>query len=182
MKRFILTMLAIIAITMTASAQMPTDEGQLKALYDFSSKFTLVKIQSIKPYAVMWYPVTYYDYYAGTGKKMNPRNVGINAVYALSDNEKKKFVAQLNQLDKKITVHLATQKELTDAINYRRYNIQSENGPYNVVTRGFYIAMDKASYERMQQLRKRYNSRGGNNGLFDNVDNSETITITSGKK
>ena len=177
MKKTILTMLAIFAMTLTVSAQMPTNPEQLKALYDFSSKFTLVRIKSVKPYAVMYYPVTYYDYFAGMGKKMNPRNVGINAVYALSDAEKKKLVAQLNKLDKKITVRLATNKELTDAINNRRYNIQSENGPYNVVTKGFYISMDEASYKRMQQLRSQYKRHTQNNGddIF-NVDNSSNVS------
>ena len=183
-------MLAIIAITITASAQFPTDEGQLKALYDLSSKFTLVKPQSGKPYAVMWYPVTNYNHFAVYGKKWD-KYLGINKVIVMPDGIKKMLVNKINKFDSKLKVRVATHKELTDAINNRRYNIQSENGPYNVVTKGFYLSMDEASYMRMQELRKRYNNRGGNNGnpdanngLFDNVDNSghETITITSGKK
>lgn len=175
-------MVAVFAMTTTVSAQMPADKGQLKALYDFSSKFTLVKPQSghLKPYAVMWYPVTYYDYYAGTGKKMNPRSVGINAVYMLSDVEKKKFVEKLNKLDKKITVRLASNEELRTAIDNRRYNIQSENGPYNVVTKGFYISMDQASYKRMQELRKKYKpqAQGDVDDIF-NVDNSHNISTNA---
>ena len=60
--------------------------------------------------------------------------------------------------------HIASTSELYKALNLH-YNIQSENGPYSIATKGFYLATDYTGYQRMKALAKKYGTPGGGGGV-----------------
>ena len=60
--------------------------------------------------------------------------------------------------------HIASTSELYKALNLH-YNIQSENGPYSIATKGFYLVTDYTGYQRMKALVKKYGRPGGGGGV-----------------
>lgn len=164
----ILTMLLAAFVTgsaLTAGAQNLSQQrrAQLKAS---STKFTLVKVGKNKKnwFALMYFPVSYGDYYGVTGVNKRPRNESITDVMMMSDTDKKKFLKALNAFDKKMKFHIASTSELYKALNLH-YNIQSENGPYSIATKGFYLVTDYTGYQRMKALAKKYGTPGGGGGV-----------------
>ena len=171
MKKVVFLLVALMGMATSAVAQN-YDSNRQKAMYDASSKFIVVD----KKFAVMNYPVTYYDYYAVTGKKANGRN-SITAVMPMSTNDRARFSQAASAIDKKMTFHVATTNELQQALQ-KKLNIQSEAGPYNFTTQGFYLAMDYQRYLRMQSLRKQY---GGDN-VRTSSNKSSKLIGTSNKE
>jgi uncharacterized protein YjhX (UPF0386 family) len=112
----------------------------------------------------MYFPVSYGDYYGVTGVNKRPRNASITDVMMMSDTDKKKFLKKLNAFDKKMKFHIASTSELYKALNMH-YNIQSENGPYSIATKGFYLVTDYTGYQRMKALVKKYGRPGGGGGV-----------------
>ena len=109
-----------------------------------------------KWYVLMYYPVSYGDYYSVTGINKRPRNANIfDIITGLSESEKKQFLKACNSIDSRMQVRIATPNELQYALN-KKYNISSENGPYSIATNGFYLYMSYNSYLRMRELRKQY--------------------------
>lgn len=150
-KNLILTILFAMAV-LNASAQ----HGSTGELVNLAQKFMLIKTK--KPYAVMSYPVTYWDYYIITGKNIRPTYRSAVDVAPISGHEDRVKVAKkASQLYSGITVHVATASELHTALGLR-YNISSENGPYSHATSGFYLAMDYDSYKKMKKLVSQYRS------------------------
>ena len=150
MKKLFFVFVALLGMTTVTMAQN-YDNNRKKAMYDASGKFTVVD----NKYAVMYYPVTYYDYYAVTGKKVNGRK-GINDVMPMQQNDRVRFAQDASALNKKVSFHVASSSELQQALQKKK-NIQSESGPYNTSTKGFYLAMDYQSYQAMQALRNQHN-------------------------
>jgi len=159
MKKVLLAIVALIAIATTVSAQ--TDKKRIIA--NFAAKFVVVD----KKYAVMNYPVTQYDYLCIT-RKPNQGNKNINAVKVLTPNEQQNFARQITAFDSKIKAHVASSAELQTAL-LKKFNIQSESGPYNTSTKGFYIAVDYASYQYMQKVRNEF-LKSGKEGLIGTSD------------
>lgn len=156
----ILVFMVLMALALTAGAQNLNSQRRAQ-LVASSTKFTLVKIgKNTKDwYALMYFPVSYGDYYGVTGKNKRPRYASITDVMPMSDMDKKKFVQACNSFDNRMKFHVASNNELQKAVN-KRYNIQSENGPYSFATKGFYLAMDYESYKRMKALVKKYGRTG----------------------
>ena len=124
----------------------------------------------------MNYPVTYSDIAKITGANaMMPANASISSVVPKRESTIKTVLEKANAIDSKIKVHVATGGELQKAIN-KRLNVQSELGPYNSSTTGFYLAMDEASYNRMIELREYYENGSqrttSGSEVFENIDNS----------
>lgn len=159
MKKYLLTLVALMGIVVATSAQ--TDKKRIIA--NFAAKFVVVD----NKYAVMNYPVTLYDYLCITRKK-NEGNKDINAVKVLTTNEQQNFARQITAFDSKIKAHVASSGELQTAL-LKKFNIQSENGPYNTSTKGFYIAVDYASYQYMQKVRNEF-LKSNKEGLIGTSD------------
>lgn len=159
MRKLMILLTAFFAMNMTAKAQdWLGDPARVKAVSDFLKKFRLVTQETPK-YAVMNYPITYYDVYAITGEWTNPRNVAINDVIVLSQTKQIDMAKQASQFyvvnrQSKIKFNRATDSQLSKAIHHR-LNIQSELGPYNYTTKGFYLSMSGDSYKNLQQFQKK---------------------------
>ena len=164
MKKMLVWMV-LMALALTAGAQNISQQRRAQ-LTASSTKFTLVKIGKNKKnwYALMYFPVSYGDYYGVTGVNKRPRNASITDVMMMSDTDKKKFLKTLNAFDKKMKFHIASTSELYKALNLH-YNIQSENGPYSIATKGFYLVTDYTGYQRMKALVKKYGRPGGGGGV-----------------
>lgn len=144
----------LFAITLTATAQ---NDNQMSALISLSNKFTLIKWdkQDSKTwYAVMSHPISYYNYYAVTGKNIRPKNRDVNDVITRGV-DREKFAAKASSLYSGMFFHVATATELQRALA-KHYNISSENGPYSCATSGFYLACDYKTYKRMKLKVKEY--------------------------
>ena len=161
---FIMTAL-LVAIVMGATAQNMSSQRRAQ-LVASSTKFALIKDGKNKKnwFAVMYFPVSYGDYYGVTGVNKRPRNESITDVMMMSDTDKKKFLKALNAFDKKMKFHIASTSELYKALNLH-YNIQSENGPYSIATKGFYLVTDYTGFQRMKALAKKYGTPGGGGGV-----------------
>ena len=179
MKKILLLMVVLIATSVTTTAQdWMKDNNRVQAVYDFFGKF--IYVDKEKPaYCVMNYPITYMDVYAITGKWTNPHGVSINAVVNVPDGERKKLATQAQQFYNNLNVHVATSSELSRALKLR-YNIQSEGGPYNYSTKGFYLATPKRSYVKILLLRKKLKPiiQSNDNGIFD-IDNSQNTSTST---
>lgn len=130
-------------------------ETYLKSL---STKFVVIKEgeDTKKWYVLMFYPVSYGDYYGVTGINKRPRNANIfDVITSLSEPEKERFVKAINSIDSRMQVRIATANQLQNALS-KKYNISSENGPYSIATNGFYLYMSYNSYLRMRELRKQH--------------------------
>ena len=188
MKKLMILLTAVFAMSMTAKAQdWLGDNARVKAVSDFLQKFRLVTQETPK-YAVMNYPITYYDVYAITGKWTNPRNVAVNDVVVMTLDQQKDLASQASQLyvinnQSKMAMELATDDQLNKAIQHR-FNIQSEQGPYNHTTKGFYLSMPSKSNiaksifkKDLEKILSSSTQTGESGGLFD-VDNSPNNTTT----
>ena len=193
MKKLMILLTAVFAMSITANAQdWKADLARVKAVSDFLKKFSLVTQGSAATsYAVMNYPITYYDVYAITGKWTNPRNVGINDVVVMTLDKQKDLASQASQLyvinnQSKMAMELATDDQLNKAIQ-KRINIQSESGPYNHSTKGFYLSMPFKSNtvklrfkKELEKILASSTQTGEPGGIFD-VDNSLNISTTIDK-
>lgn len=110
------------------------------------------------PYAVMSHPITYWQYYVVTGKKITPPSKSVTEVAPFyTDNKaKENFAKQASLLWGGIKVHVATAAELQTALKYH-YNISSESGPYSHTTKGIYLAMSEANYKKMMKWVQQHN-------------------------
>ena len=155
MKKIFLTMFVLTVITLTATAQ---DGNRRSAQISLAQKFVLVKYDKDDQktwYAVMSFPVTYYNYYAVTGRNIRPQNKDINSVIMMGDNEKQKFAHAASNLFDGVTFRVASTTELHRALS-KHFNIQSENGPYSCATNGFYLSCSYKTYKRMKKLINEY--------------------------
>ena len=146
MKKLLILLTAVFAMSMTAKAQeWKNDHARVQAVADFLKKFRLVTQETPK-YAVMNYPITYYDVYAIIGRWTNTRDVGISDVVRMTPEQQKELAEQASQLyQSKMKLELATDDKLSKAIHHR-LNIQSELGPYTNATKGFYLSMSMESF------------------------------------
>ena len=152
MKKIFAVLVALMAFGATVSAQT-YDANRKKALVDASKKFVNVPDGSYQSnFAVTNYPITYKDYYAVTGKRVNGKN-SFTAVMPMTQSEQQAFLKAANSIDAKMQFRVASAAELQKALQKKK-NIQSENGPYNVTTKGFYLSMSYSSKLRMMQLVK----------------------------
>lgn len=189
MKKLMILLTAVFAMSITANAQdWKADLERVKAVSDFLKKFSLVIQESAATsYVVMNYPITYYDVYAITGKWTNPRNVAVNDVVVMTLDQQKDLASQASQLyvinnQSKMAMKLATDDQLSKAIQ-KRINIQSESGPYNHSTKGFYLSMSFKSNtaklrfnKELEKILASSTPTGESGGLFD-VDNSYNGTV-----
>lgn len=183
-------------MSMAAHAQdWLEDYNRSKAIGDFLSKFRVVLKENPK-YAVMNYPITYYDIYAITGEYTNPKNVGIDEVVMMPDNEQKEIAKKASLLYvnastkvSKLKTEVARPIQLSKAIQHR-INIQSEGGPYTYATKGFYLSIPYESYLSLTGLKKKVyeklsSQNPDNSGIFDidvtNAFSPGTITVTPAK-
>lgn len=134
-------------IKTSATTTPAADQGRISAIKGFATKFVVVN----KKFAVMNYPVTYYDYYAIYGKKATPpAGRGITEVMYITDTQKKNIAETATKYFTGSTIRVATSAVLHEALQ-RHLNIQSESGPYNSVTKGFYLYMDYKSYQNFMK-------------------------------
>ena len=137
-------------IKTTATTTPSADQERISAIKGFATKFVVVN----KKFAVMNYPVTYYDYYAIYGKKATPpAGRGITEVMYVTDTQKKNIAGAATKYFTGATIRVATSAVLHEALQ-RHLNIQSESGPYNSVTKGFYLYMDYKSYQNFMKYVK----------------------------
>ena len=161
MKKILFTTLALLTIVLTATAQETREKvsrNRISAQISFAQKFMLIKLDKKNEktwYAVMSYPVTYYNYYAVYGKNVKPQGRDINDVMMMGDKKKRDFAADAAKLYSGLSFHVATATELQRALG-RNYNVASENGPYSHATNGFDLACPYSTYLRMKKLIKAY--------------------------
>ena len=153
-------MLVLFALVQAATAQETekVSGNQRSAQISLAQKFMLIKYDKNNTktwYAVMSYPVTYYNYYAVYGKNVKPYGKDINDVMMMGDKKRHDFAAAASSLFSGLSIHVATATELHRALA-KHYNLSSENGPYSHTTNGFYLACDYSTYKRMRKLIKMY--------------------------
>lgn len=147
MKKILVLMIAVFAMSMTASAQKVSRDEQANAMIDMMRMFVPVG----KEFAVMTYPVTWREYRVISGKKP-PKGTSIMSVVMLSSPEQKKVADDLTKHDGNgVKYRVATSAELQKALQ-KKINISSETGPRNYATKGFYLAISYNDYLKIQQM------------------------------
>lgn len=147
MKKILVLMIALLAVTTTVSAQKVSREEQANAMIDMMRMFAPVG----KEFAVMTYPVTWRQYRVISGKKL-PKGTSIMSVVMLSSPEQKKVADAMTKNDGNgVKYRVATSAELQKALQ-KRINISSEAGPHTHVTKGFYLAISYNDYLKIQQM------------------------------
>ncbi|MBQ6768916.1 MAG: hypothetical protein IJP46_09695 [Prevotella sp.] len=157
MKKVLVMMIALLALTTTVNAQTRQTltekqkrdavENMIKSKLKWVSTSKTAKVQG---YYITFLPVTWYEYWAVTGVKKHSDQTSISKAAIVLDNEKETFVKMLNQYLnlKGVKFKLPTSNQVSYAHHKIGLHDDVSNISYN---HGFYIIISKKGYETLMQ-------------------------------
>ena len=161
MKKVLVLMIALLALTTTVSAQTQrtlTEKQKRDAVENIiKSKLKLVRHKTTAgkrkydgDYYITFLPVTWYEYWAVTGVKKHSNQTSISKAAIVLDSEKQNFVKMLNQYlnIKGVSFHVAWTKHIQEAHQKIGLHDDISNNSYS---HGFYIAISKKGYQTLMK-------------------------------
>ena len=139
MKKILVLMIAVFAMSMTANAQKLSDDERERVIENM--------ISHMKKWG-KWYitvtPVTWYEYWAVTGVKKHAKNVSVSKAAIVGDADQRKFCDVLNKEAGKTFFMLMTKTEMFDAHHQAGLH---DDVSYISFDHGFYVKMSVKNYE-----------------------------------
>ena len=139
MKKLLVLMTMLLALTTTANAQKLNDDQRDHVIKNLNGR--------MQPYG-NWYitttPVTWYEYWAVTGVKKHTKNTSVSKAAIVLDGEQKKFCDVLNKEGGKTFFLLLSKSEAFEACNKGKLHDDVSNISFD---HGFYVKMSKKNYQ-----------------------------------
>lgn len=147
MKRILMILLAICAITSVQAQNAPRGEKRDKIITEnLLSKMIPVN----RKFAITRTPISYYLYWVVTGEKAHDANTSISQAAYISDAKQKKMVNTLNTESKgTVTFSIATPSQIQEA---RKHGLQGDIQHHGGGTHGFYLVLPYNQWQMFEGL------------------------------
>ena len=148
MKKILVLMVAVFAMTMTASAQKKiTEEQRNQVIENLIGRMKPVDGCS---WLITTEPISYYEYWVVTGKKKHDARTSVSNAAKVTQAEKESFVLALNQEAKRPIFSLPTRAEIQLA--HKKVGLHGDLTQLSSATTGcFWIKISKKMYKELTE-------------------------------
>ena len=147
MKKILVLMVAIFAMTMTANAQKITKEQRNQVIENLIGRMKPVDGSS---WLITTEPISYYEYWVVTGKKKHDARTSVSNAAKVTQAEKESFVLALNQEAKRPIFSLPTRAEIQLA--HKKVGLHGDLTQLSSATTGcFWIKISKKMYKELTE-------------------------------
>ena len=146
MKKILVLMVAVFAMTMTANAQKITKEQRNQVIENLIGRMTPVD----GSWLITPEPISYYEYWVVTGKKKHDAHTSVSNAAKVTQAEKESFVLALNQEAKRPIFSLPTRAEIQLA--HKKVGLHGDLTQLSSATTGcFWIKISKKMYKELTE-------------------------------
>ena len=147
MKKILVLMVAVFAMTMTANAQKITEEQRNQVIENLIGRMKPVDGSS---WLITTEPISYYEYWVVTGKKKHDARTSVSNAAKVTQAEKESFVLALNQEAKRPIFSLPTRAEIQLA--HKKVGLHGDLTQLSSATTGcFWIKISKKMYKELTE-------------------------------
>ena len=147
MKKILVLMVAVFAMTMTANAQKITKEQRNQVIENLIGRMKPVDGSS---WLITTEPISYYEYWVVTGKKKHDARTSVSNAAKVTQAEKESFVLALNQEAKRPIFSLPTRAEIQLA--HKKVGLHGDLTQLSSATTGcFWITISKKMYQELTE-------------------------------
>ena len=142
MKKLVITLLALVAIATTASAQGMSEEQREKTMYNL-----IVRMRPVgTKYAITTTPVSYNEYWAATGTKAHSAGTSVTKAAKVTRAQAENMVKTINAETKGVLkFSIATPAQISEGS--KKVGLHGEMGPQNTQTQGFFLVLPYSQWK-----------------------------------
>lgn len=146
MKKLIITLLALVAIATTASAQGMSEEQREKTMYNL-----IVRMRPVgTKYAITTTPVSYNEYWAATGTKAHSAGTSVTKAAKVTRAQAENMVKTINAETKGVLkFSIATPAQISEGS--KKVGLHGEMGPQNTQTQGFFLVLPYSQWKMYKE-------------------------------
>ena len=149
MKKFIITLLALVAIATTTSAQGKggmSEEQREKTLYNM-----IVRMRPVgTKYAITTTPISYNEYWAATGSKAHSAGTSVTKAAKVTRAQAENMAKTLNAETKGVLkFSVATPAQISEGS--KKVGLHGEMGPQNTQTQGFFLVLPYSQWKMYKE-------------------------------
>lgn len=146
MKKLIITLLALVAIATTASAQGMSEEQREKTMYNL-----IVRMRPVgTKYAITTTPVSYNEYWAATGTKAHSAGTSVTKAAKVTRAQAENMVKTINAETKGVLkFSIATPAQISEGS--KKAGLHGEMGPQNTQTQGFFLVLPYSQWKMYKE-------------------------------
>ena len=146
MKKLIITLLALVAIATTASAQGMSEEQREKTMYNL-----IVRMRPVgTKYAITTTPVSYNEYWAATGTKAHSVVTSVTKAAKVTRAQAENMVKTINAETKGVLkFSIATPAQISEGS--KKVGLHGEMGPQNTQTQGFFLVLPYSQWKMYKE-------------------------------
>ena len=146
MKKLVITLLALVAIATTASAQGMSEEQREKTMYNL-----IVRMRPVgTKYAITTTPVSYNEYWAATGTKAHSAGTSVTKAAKVTRAQADNMVKTINAETKGVLkFSIATPAQISEGS--KKVGLHGEMGPQNTQTQGFFLVLPYSQWKMYKE-------------------------------
>ena len=146
MKKLVITLLALVAIATTASAQGMSEEQREKTMYNL-----IVRMRPVgTKYAITTTPVSYNEYWAATGTKAHSAGTRVTKAAKVTRAQAENMVKTINAETKGVLkFSIATPAQISEGS--KKVGLHGEMGPQNTQTQGFFLVLPYSQWKMYKE-------------------------------
>ena len=146
MKKLVITLLALVAIATTASAQGMSEEQREKTMYNL-----IVRMRPVgTKYAITTTPVSYNEYWAATGTKAHSAGTSVTQAEKVTRAQAENMVKTINAETKGVLkFSIATPAQISEGS--KKVGLHGEMGPQNTQTQGFFLVLPYSQWKMYKE-------------------------------
>ena len=146
MKKLVITLLALVAIATTASAQGMSEEQREKTMYNL-----IVRMRPVgTKYAITTTPVSYNEYWAATGTKAHSAGTSVTKAAKVTRAQAENMVKTINAETKGVLkFSIATPAQISEGS--KKVGLHGEMGPQNTQTQGFFLVLPYCQWKMYKE-------------------------------
>lgn len=146
MKKLVITLLALVAIATTASAQGMSEEQREKTMYNL-----IVRMRPVgTKYAITTTPVSYNEYWAATGTKAHSAGTSVTKAAKVTRAQAENMVKTINAETKGVLkFSIATPAQISEGS--KKVGLHGEMGPQNTQTQSFFLVLPYSQWKMYKE-------------------------------
>ena len=146
MNMLVITLLALVAIATTASAQGMSEEQREKTMYNL-----IVRMRPVgTKYAITTTPVSYNEYWAATGTKAHSAGTSVTKAAKVTRAQAENMVKTINAETKGVLkFSIATPAQISEGS--KKVGLHGEMGPQNTQTQGFFLVLPYSQWKMYKE-------------------------------
>ena len=146
MKKLVITLLALVAMATTASAQGMSEEQREKTMYNL-----IVRMRPVgTKYAITTTPVSYNEYWAATGTKAHSAGTSVTKAAKVTRAQAENMVKTINAETKGVLkFSIATPAQISEGS--KKVGLHGEMGPQNTQTQGFFLVLPYSQWKMYKE-------------------------------